>query len=326
MVIRPQFIRNNGRGQRCPLKLGSGIGSLTANSKARRRRVAPRRQLNLEHLEDRTVPTTTAYHFDMGPPGSPLATGYPGYRAVSAATDYTAARGDGWIAGVDLQNWQRPIGTPLTRDFVQAPDETFAVDVRDGTYTVLLTVGNANVARNITVYVEGQQVGTVTTAANQAKSLQYTAQVTDGQLTVRVAGQNNASVPIDGLNVFAGSNSLLGTGILPVRATSAPAAAFVSSGPVNEGGTGSVSLANVSGGVGPYTFSYGFGNSGATRCHQQHSIDDYNSCPILGRINRYGRPRNCDRQHGRFQRIHDNRRGQRPAPGGESGHGGPDRC
>ena len=214
-----------------------------ASKKPRRPHANGPRRLNLEHLEDRTVPTTTAYHFDMGPPGSPLATGYPGYRAISAGTDYTAAHGYGWVAGVDLQNWQRPIGTPLSRDFVQAPDETFAVDLRDGTYTILLTLGNANVARGMIVYVDGQQVGTVTTARNQAKNVQYTAQVTDGQITVRVAGQNNTSAPIDGLNVFAASSSLLKTGILPVRSSAAPAAAFISSGSVNEGGTGTVTFA-----------------------------------------------------------------------------------
>jgi PKD repeat protein len=234
-----------------------------ASGNARRRPVAGRRRLNVEHLEDRTVPAVTAYHFDMGPPGAQVAVGYPGYLAISAGTDDTAARGYGWVGGVDLQNWQRPTGIPLTRTYVQAPDESFAVDLRNGAYTVLLTVGNSNSPRGpMTIFLDGQQAGTVTTAVNQSKTVQYTADVTNGQLTVRVAGQNNASIPIDGLNIFAASSSLLSTGILPVRQSSAPTATFSTSGPVNEGGTGTVSFANVTGGTGPYTYSYGFNSNG----------------------------------------------------------------
>ena len=199
----------------------------------------------------------------MGPPSSPLATGYPGYLDVSAGMNYMPTRGYGWVAGDDLQNADRGIGTALTRDRVQAPDETFAVDLRNGTYTVIPTIGNVSNARGpLTVFLDGQQVGTVTIAAGQVATPQYTVQVTSGQLTVRIAGQNNDWGLINGLNIFAASDSLNQTGILPTRQTSAPSATFATSGSVNEGGTGTVSFTHTTGGIGPYTYSYGFSNDG----------------------------------------------------------------
>src|SRR5947209_6981758 len=116
-----------------------------------RRRVARHTFLRLEHLEHRDVPSAPT-HFDFGMAGSPVGAGYVG---VSAGTTYTSALGYGWLAGTNLTGQDRGTGSALGRDFVQAPDETFAVSLPNGAYAVTLTMGDASFARGpMTVAVE----------------------------------------------------------------------------------------------------------------------------------------------------------------------------
>jgi hypothetical protein len=229
------------------------------DGKPQGRRPGARRRLEVERLEDRTVPATTALNFDFGPAGSPVATGY---LAVGPAMNYAPGRGYGWVAGSNLTGLNQGTGLLQRRDFVQALDETFAVDVRNGTYSVSPIIGDA--LKSVgpeTVYINGRQVGVVTTAAGQYATPTYSVPVSDGQLTVRVVGQTGAPARLNALRVAAAASPLWSTGIVPARPT--VTAAYTTGGAVGEGAAATVSFSKVAGGVGPYTYSYGFGNDGA---------------------------------------------------------------
>jgi hypothetical protein len=123
--------------------------------------------------------------FDFGTPTSPVA---PGYKPVTAATTYTAARGFGWTSG-QISDIDHGTSDPLTRDQNYTSDGTFAVDLPPGTYNVTLTLGDDTnyVHDDVGVFLQGAQVDDVTTAGGQLVNKVYTnIVVANGQLTVHL--------------------------------------------------------------------------------------------------------------------------------------------
>lgn len=134
-----------------------------------------------------TAPTSSNW-FDFGTGTSPVA---PGAVNVSSQA-FNATLGFGWAknaAGLDSRD--RGTVDPLTRDFVFGRDGTFLVNLANGTYTVTATIGDAIVAHdNVGIWIQGQQVASgLTTQAGQFVQQSFTATVTNGQLSFRMADQ-----------------------------------------------------------------------------------------------------------------------------------------
>jgi len=127
--------------------------------------------------------------FDFGTAASPVA---EGRRQVTHETAYTAARGYGWQSGA-VGSRDRGTSSPLYRDFNLSADATFAADVRPGRYRVTVSLGDPTFRHDqMGVYLEGVLVGTYTVQAGDLAAPTFTVDVTDGQLTLRVADLGGA--------------------------------------------------------------------------------------------------------------------------------------
>ncbi len=149
--------------------------------------------------EDPTSAPVT-HQFDFGTWSSPLESGYT---RVSGSTTYHATLGYGWFTTVN--ELDRGTGSELTRDLHYRDVGTFVVDVPDGTYDVTLTVGDAGpFAHDQQVFLEGTSVDTISTAAREVVTRDYTVTVTDGQLTLRLDGRGGVdpNMVISGLQVI----------------------------------------------------------------------------------------------------------------------------
>src|SRR5439155_13871185 len=135
-----------------------------------------------------TSATQGSFHFDFGPgaPGVPPAAGYLKVPLVN----FLSSRGYGWSSVIGLGYRNRNSANALARDFHWGQDGTFLVNVANGAYVAKLGLGDAGAARtNMTVWVNGvQEAAGVNTAAGQFVSLALPAQITTGQLSLRIAG------------------------------------------------------------------------------------------------------------------------------------------
>ncbi|MEX2561259.1 MAG: choice-of-anchor Q domain-containing protein, partial [Pirellulales bacterium] len=138
--------------------------------------------------------------FDFGMAGSPVASGFT---QVTKATTYSGEVGYGWQQG-SVAHRDRGSEDPLTRDLNYTRSAVFGVDLEPGTYSVTVTMGDAAAAHDqMGVFLEGTQVGTVTTAAGEFKTLTWQVDVLDGQLTVGLKdlGGADLNVMINALEV-----------------------------------------------------------------------------------------------------------------------------
>ncbi|MCU0961970.1 MAG: S8 family serine peptidase [Pirellulaceae bacterium] len=119
---------------------------------------------------------------DFGKATSPVAADY----ARVVETDrYSATVGYGWQEAT-LKSYDRTSGGDLLRDFHYAPQGTFLVDVPNGQYEVVVSMGDAGALHDqMGVFLEGAQVDTITTTAGEFVTRSYLVDVNDGQLTVR---------------------------------------------------------------------------------------------------------------------------------------------
>ncbi len=131
--------------------------------------------------------------FDFGP--GPVASGYVQVRSNSL---YQAATGYGWssLANLDERN-RTSSADPLRRDFVFTKGVSeFRADIPDGTYRVIVTVGDSDAAQvPMNVRLNGLLVasGLVTSAANDFAVVDTNITVTGGQLAVGLAGVTNGA-------------------------------------------------------------------------------------------------------------------------------------
>jgi len=145
-------------------------------------------------------PSVPEKKYDFGTSDSPVESGYA---RVSEATTYSVASSFGWANGTVFSR-DRGVGSNLERDFNGTEDGTFAVDVSNGTYAVMLMLGDMAYAHDrMGVFLEGTQRDTVDTLAGQVLTRIYSVTVTDGQLTLRLRdlGGNDANAVINALEV-----------------------------------------------------------------------------------------------------------------------------
>jgi fibronectin type 3 domain-containing protein len=157
--------------------------------------------------------------FDFGTASSPLA---PGFARVCPATGYSSTLGYGWVSGtIDCRD--RASGSTLARDLNFTALGTFAVDVPNGAYDVVVTTGDWSGAHDqMGIFVEGTKVDTITTAAREVLARVYPSTVSDGKLTVLLddLGGSDPNVVLNGLEVVpAGAGRFdFGTDASPVEA------------------------------------------------------------------------------------------------------------
>jgi fibronectin type 3 domain-containing protein len=140
--------------------------------------------------------------FDFGTAASPVAADHT---QVTNFTAYSPANGFGYLAG-NVQSIDRFVGSAATRDLNYASSFTFAVDVQNGAYEVEISFGDTGPYGHdsMAVYLEGEQVDTITTLAGEVQTLTYSnIAVGDGQLTLRMedVGGIDANVVINSLAV-----------------------------------------------------------------------------------------------------------------------------
>ncbi len=152
---------------------------------------------------------------DFGQATTPVAAGY---QQLAETDVYAASVGYGWQAAT-ISSFDRATDGDLLRDFHYAPQGTFLVDLPNGLYEVVLTMGDAGgMHEQMGVFLEGAQVDTVTTAAGQYAIRDYVVEVTDGQLTLDLIDQggSNANIVINALEVIVAGTDLAGPKVVEV--------------------------------------------------------------------------------------------------------------
>ncbi|MCU0961968.1 MAG: hypothetical protein MUF48_17880, partial [Pirellulaceae bacterium] len=148
-----------------------------------------------------TFTLVDSLRLDFGKATSPVAADY----ARVVETDrYSATAGYGWQEAT-LKSYDRASGGDLLRDFHYAPQGTFLVDVPNGQYEVVLSMGDAGALHDqMGVFLEGAQVDTITTAAGQYAVQSFLVDVNDGQLTLHLLdlGGSNANIVLNALEVI----------------------------------------------------------------------------------------------------------------------------
>src|SRR5262245_31396933 len=148
------------------------------------------RKLRIDHLEAREVPAT-ALALDFDTATSPTATGYTRVRLQG----YTTTTHMGWQTITGMGAADRNSGTALNRDFHWGRDDTFLADVPNGTYDVVIGLGDASMRRD-RVWVWAQDTllaSEVTTLANQFLQVRGRVTVANGQFKLRLADAGGVS-------------------------------------------------------------------------------------------------------------------------------------
>ena len=190
-----------------------------------------------------TSATQGSFHFDFGPgaPGVPPASGYLKVPLVN----FLSSRGYGWSSVIGL-GWRNRNGASApSRDFHWGADGTFLVNVANGAYVATVGLGDAGAAHaNMAVWVNGvQEAAGVNTAAGQFVSLALPAQITTGQLSLRLTN----GFALDSLDITKDTGPVANAGAAQS---------------VNEGSA--VTFAgSAAAGVAPFTYAWNFGD-GAT--------------------------------------------------------------
>ena len=119
--------------------------------------------------------------------------------------------GYGWLSGsiASLDTGITAYTNPdpnVTRDFNYTHNGEFGVNIANGTYTVTLTLGDANgygYSFNVNFQNGAGPQAVVNTGGNNPAVINqtYTVTVTGGQLDLTLSGVNNAFAVIDGLQI-----------------------------------------------------------------------------------------------------------------------------
>jgi hypothetical protein len=141
-----------------------------------------------------------ATRFDFGTSSSPVDLAFT---QVGATNAYDPVLGYGWTTAASTFN--RGIANPLLRDGHWGTNNTFNVNVPNGTYLVNVSLGDASFARNnISVWGEGiLQHSGLATAAGQFIHRSFSVLVDDEQLNVQIASTGgDPYFTINALEVF----------------------------------------------------------------------------------------------------------------------------
>lgn len=121
---------------------------------------------------------------------------------------YDVTNGFGWEAGAtNLQVVDRTIGSDIQRDVATFEEATFLADVSTQTsYDVTIEFGDNDEARETEVVIEGQNFGTVTTAAGEFVEHIFRVPVYDDQVTIDMTGGSSGgaitSLQVDAVNAW----------------------------------------------------------------------------------------------------------------------------
>ena len=206
-------MRTNVRHQIRPVTGHSGLRSA-------KRRVC----LRVESLEVRDVPSATLA-LDFNTMMSATAKGYTGVKPVL----YSTVNHLGWESLDGIRAGNRLAGNALDRDVQTGTDGTFLADVPNGTYDLVLGVGDVAALRDkVSVAAEGQPLASdLTTLLGQVLEVRGRVTIADGQLTLHIfdGGGKNARFAIDYLTLTAADPNA--TGLMPAAIT-APLPGFLS--------------------------------------------------------------------------------------------------
>ncbi|WP_207205396.1 chitinase N-terminal domain-containing protein [Microbacterium protaetiae] len=135
--------------------------------------------------------------FDFGGPASPIADGWIG---VNPGTTYSADAGYGFTVAPASNGFRDRGGDDAMKgDFTISANQSFAVDVPDGTYEVTVWAGDLIAGNTTSLDVEGTAYAGPRTNSGVINEKYFPAiEVTDGQLNVTVTGGDGR---INGLTV-----------------------------------------------------------------------------------------------------------------------------
>ncbi len=236
--------------------------------------------------------TAPSFHFDFGTSRSPVESGY---KRVTASS-FSTTKDFGWQSTKGLSSAERKLGDALHRDLNLGSDHTFLVNLPNGSYSIIPTVGDTSYVRdNVSIWAEGKEaLGNLSTAKGQFGAPSFIAIVADGQLTLRIvdSGGANSKFAIAALDIEAlqdptptptpspmptatpkptATPSPLPTATPKPSPTANPTVAPTSVPPptvdagadqnANEGDLVSFS-GSASGGIAPFSYSWDFGDGG----------------------------------------------------------------
>lgn len=142
-----------------------------------------------EAAQQEEAASTSTWRFDFGGAGSPVE---EGWTQVANTTLYTADQG----YGLDRETSFRDRGAPdaVRRDFTNAGDYHFLVDVPDGDYHVTVISGDEIAGNNTALSVEDVNQGTLTPrGAGEYSAHELFTTVTDGQIDFHFRNDGRAN-------------------------------------------------------------------------------------------------------------------------------------
>lgn len=151
--------------------------------------LSPGGQAGSGEVEDYLINVASApdLKFDFGTGSSPVE---PGFNQVTSTTLYPGA-GFGWVSSVGQTDRGAP--TDLNRDLHFTADNTFRVNLPNGSYSVKATFGdNAFGHDDFDVFIEGNLVDTITTGAGSFSTRTYSITSTGGTLEFRLKDNGGA--------------------------------------------------------------------------------------------------------------------------------------
>lgn len=207
----------------------------------------------IEVLEDRYVMDAWGLALDFGTPNSPVDQLFDQY----GTEVFTASKGKGWASSNGLQSYDTGVGSDLTRDGVRAKRNTFLMKVPNGTYKVTATLGDGvSVSDRISIYVNGTKVvNSFTNTREQITKVSFSAKITKGELRLTFVDEG-------GKNQYFSLSDLEVQQV--VKPNVKPLVASIEAPSVLDEGTQAVFNAKVTGGKGPYKYSWNFGDGSPT--------------------------------------------------------------
>jgi hypothetical protein len=135
------------------------------------------------------------------------------YVGVGTTNAFDPALGYGWAANASL--YERNAPSALLRDGHWGSDNTFKVNADNGTYTVNVTLGEANDGvSNISLWVQNDLISNeISTTAGQFVHVSAEAIVTDGQVSIRLASNDpNSHFSVNAIEVISAVDPLTFSG------------------------------------------------------------------------------------------------------------------
>jgi PKD repeat protein len=155
----------------------------------------------LEELEARCLPSPL--HLDLGTKTSAVAPGYIGVPLVA----YSKTSGYGWMSLTGLSAIDRGTSDPLTSSFHSGQDGTFRMDLPNGTYPVMATMGDAKGSFSNVEVLQGKTVLAPALNTPHGQFIQpiFTVSNTLGHIALEFKnlGSPSSYFAVDGIDILA---------------------------------------------------------------------------------------------------------------------------